>query len=240
MPDTKLTITLTDARTRITAVRTPVPNAKWTLIYAPGASGNLNDPFGRHLASTLPAHGITVVRFQFPYMEAGRKSPDRPAVLEDTWRAVIEECGAATARSESPKETGRGSAASARNNRTKLCVAGRSMGGRIASIVLAGGTPADALALFAYPLHPPGKPDAARIEHLPRIKAPALFVSGTRDAFASPDELKAAAKLVRRATVQLLEAADHGFAVPKTSGRTRTDVYDEAVSALIDFLAAQR
>ena len=91
------------------------------------------------------------------------------------------------------------------------------MGGRIASRSSREGVKVDALALFAYPLHPPGKPEQLRTEHLPAIKVPALFCSGTNDAFGAPDELKAAAKLVRRSKVHLLDGADHGFAVRKSS-----------------------
>lgn len=110
------------------------------------------------------------------------------------------------------------------------------MGGRIASQVLAQGVQADALALFAYPLHPPGRPDTMRDEHLGAIKARTLFCSGTNDAFASPDELRSAAAKVKRATVHLLQAADHGYGAPRASGRTRAEVYDEAIAALVKFL----
>ena len=110
------------------------------------------------------------------------------------------------------------------------------MGGRVASIVVAAGVKADALVLFAYPLHPPGKPENARTEHLPAIKPRTLFVSGTRDAFGSPDELRAAVSQVKRATVHLLEGADHGFAAKKATGRTKQDVHAEAALAMVKFL----
>jgi predicted alpha/beta-hydrolase family hydrolase len=214
MPEKALRVEVPGAGS-ITAVRTPAKSARWSLIYAPGAGSNIDDPFGAHLARTLPAAGITVVRFQFPYMEAGRSGPDRPPVLEATWRAVID---------------------AVRDTTTKLAVGGRSMGGRIASMVVAEGVAVDALALFAYPLHPPGKPEKARVDHLPSIKPPALFCSGTNDAFGSPDELRAAAKNVRRAKLHLLEGADHGYAARKSTGRTRDDVYTEAATTLIAWL----
>ena len=203
----------------ITCILTPAagPGAGWTFVYAPGAGSNIRDPFGAFAAAALAAAGITTLRFQFPYMEAGRRAPDRPPLLEATWRAVIDATRAYASR---------------------LVAGGRSMGGRIASQVVAQGVAVDALALFAYPLHPPGKPEQLRIEHLAAIAAPVLFCSGTRDAFASPDELRAAAKRVRRATVHLLEGADHGFAVAKASGRTREQVWGEAVSAMAGWLKA--
>ena len=200
----------------VTAVRSALPGAPaWVCVYAPGAGSNIDDPFGRFLARALPARAVHVVRFQFPYMEAGRRAPDRPAVLEATWRAALD---------------------ASRVGGVRLCAAGRSMGGRIASQVLAQGGQADALALFAYPLHQPGKPEQRRDEHLPAIRARTLFCSGTRDVFAAPEELREAASLVKRAKVHLLEGADHGFAVLKASGRTRDDVYAEAAEALVRLL----
>jgi predicted alpha/beta-hydrolase family hydrolase len=112
------------------------------------------------------------------------------------------------------------------------------MGGRIGSHVVAQGTKAAALALFAYPLHPPGKPEQRRDAHLPDIAVPTLFCSGTRDAFASPEELREASTLVPNASVHALDGADHGFAVPKSSGRTLQDVWAEAVDALVAWLRA--
>ena len=206
----------TDAGT-VTALRTPAEaSPRWTFVYAPGAGSNIHDPFGAYAARELASHAVTTLRFQFPYMEAKKRGPDRPPVLEATWRAVIE---------------------TARKDGTRLVVGGRSMGGRIASQVVAQGVEADALALFAYPLHPPGKPDQLRDAHLASIKSPALFCSGTNDAFASPDELRAAAKKVKRSTVHVLDRADHGFSVPKSSGRTREDVWAEAVAAMVQWLA---
>jgi predicted alpha/beta-hydrolase family hydrolase len=204
----------------ISALRTdPAKRGPWTLAYAPGASADLRDPFGVYAAGELAARGVTVVRFQFPYKEAGRSAPDRPPVLEATWRAVIE---------------------AVREPRRKLCVGGRSMGGRIASMVAADGSPVDAVCLFANPLHPPGKPENARVEHLPRLKVPTMFISGTNDAFGSPDELRTAAKKVRGSKIHLLDGADHGFSVKKSTGRTREDVWAEAVTAFTDWLLALR
>jgi predicted alpha/beta-hydrolase family hydrolase len=192
----------------------PDGDAGWTFVYAPGASAGIDDPFGMFACAALAKLGVTAVRFQFPYKERGRGGPDRPQVLEATWRAVID----------------------AVRGDGKLCVGGRSMGGRIASQVVAQDVKVDALALFAYPLHPPGKPQRVRDEHLSSIRARTLFVSGTNDAFASPDELRDAASKVERSSVHLLEGADHGFNAPKRSGRTRADVHEEAVAALVRWM----
>ena len=197
-----------------------IGEVQWVFAYAPGAGSNIPDPFGKHVSARLPEHGVAVVRVQFPYMQDGRRRPDSTAVLEETWRAAVDmlrERGAA-----------------------RLVIGGRSMGGRIASQVVAQGTGAEALVLFAYPLHPlhpPGDPSKTRDKHLHLIRVPALFCSGSRDAFATPGELKAAAEKVQRAKVHLLDGADHGFAVPKASGRSRLDVWDEGVDAFVDWLA---
>jgi len=201
----------------VTAIRT-MPDAqpaRSLFIYAPGAGSNNNDPFGSYLSQRMVHEGIALVRFQFPYMEAGKRRPDSPALLEETWNHVIE---------------------TVRMPNTKLIVGGRSMGGRIASHVEAQGTAVDALALFAYPLHPPGNSTKSRGRHLPEITSPTLFCSGTRDAFATPDELAAAAATVPSATVHPLEGADHGFSVLKSSGRTREDVWSEVTDFLLSWL----
>ncbi|MEE8158573.1 MAG: alpha/beta family hydrolase [Dehalococcoidia bacterium] len=191
------------------------PLGEFIFIYAPGAGSNVNDGFGSHLSHTLGAKGISSVRFQFPYMEARRRRPDSRPVLEDTWRSVIKEVGA---------------------KGLKLVIGGRSMGGRIASQVVAQGVEAEALALFAYPLHPPGKPSQWRDEHLPDINVPTLFCSGTRDTFATPEELETVAARIPDATVHILNGADHGFSVLKSSDRTRQDIWDEAIGVLLNWM----
>ena len=203
----------------VSVLRNAVDGAAWAFVYAPGAGSNLRDPFGQRLAERLPEAGVSLVRFQFPYKEAGRRRPDSPGTLLATWRAVLE---------------------SSRSDGARTAIGGRSMGGRIASVLASEGAAVDALALFAYPLHPPGKPEQLRTAHLPRIACPALFCSGTRDTFATPDELAAAAALVPDARVHLLDGADHGFAVLKSSGRSREDVWDEAADVLVEWLGGLR
>ena len=110
------------------------------------------------------------------------------------------------------------------------------MGGRIASMVAAKGAPVAGLALFAYPLIPPGRSSSDRAEHFDAISVPTLFCSGTRDAFATPGQLRSAAERIPGATLHLIEGADHGFATLKSSGRTREDVWQEACEALLAFL----
>ncbi|MBI2964727.1 MAG: dienelactone hydrolase family protein [Chloroflexi bacterium] len=198
-----------------TRVRPDGEPAGWTFIYAPGAGSNIHDPFGRKLSAQFAAKGIEVIRFQFPYAEAKRRLPDRTPVLEATWTAAISQ---------------------SRRPDTKLAVGGRSMGGRIASQVVAGGEEVDALILFAYPLHPPDQPGNLRTKHLPDIAAPTLFISGTQDEFGTPDELATAIALVRGARLHRLEGANHGFGPVKGIGRAKEDIEEEALGAAMEFL----
>lgn len=140
------------------------------LLLAPGAGSDRNHPTSKAIEVAVGA--LPVARMDFPYRKAGKKAPDRAPILLD---AVREEA-AALVRS-----------AGIRANR--LVLGGRSMGGRMCSMAVADGLPAAGLVLLSYPLHPPGKPDKLRIEHLPAIDVPTLVVSGTADPFGTPDEL---------------------------------------------------
>jgi uncharacterized protein len=139
--------------------------------------------------------GIAVRRIDFPYHLAGRRSPDRPPVLMAT---------VADAARDLAHELGTGT--------EQIALGGRSMGGRIGSMVAADELDIAALVLVSYPLHPPGRPERARVEHFPRLRVPCLFVSGTRDAFAAPDELEAAAGAIPGPVTHFwVDRADHGL-----------------------------
>lgn len=212
-----------DGRGRISAVLSGPSRPRWLFAYAPGAGSGIDDPFALHAAEALAGDGIAVLRFQFPYQEQRKRRPDSNQVLEATWRTVLRRA----------REMGR-------EREARVVAGGRSMGGRIASQVVAAGEPVDALALFAYPLHSPGRPYQLRDDHLGTITVPALFCSGTRDAFATADELQRAAALLRQGEVHILEGADHGFAASRASGRRREDVWQEACQALVKFLSGLR
>jgi predicted alpha/beta-hydrolase family hydrolase len=188
------------------------------VVYAPGAGANLRDGFGVYLAGFLEQAGYESWRFQFPYAERGRSAPDPPALLEATWVAVLE----AVRRTAGPASP-------------KLIAGGRSMGGRIASMAVANGTAVAGLALFAYPLLPPGRQSTDRTQHFLMIGVPTMFCSGTRDSFGTPEQLREAVGLVPDAALHFLEGADHGFAMLKASERTREDIWREACEALVRF-----
>jgi len=143
------------------------------LLLAPGAGSDRNQ--STLVAIERAAAPLAVERMDFPYRKAGRKAPDRAPVLV---AAVREEAAALVAR--------------AGVEPARLVLGGRSMGGRMCSMAVAEGLPAAGLVLISYPLHPPGKPDRLRTEHLRSITVPCLFVGGTRDPFATPEELSAA------------------------------------------------
>ncbi len=183
-----------------------------------GAGGNRRNPMLVALAEALAESGRAALLYNFPYAEARSRRPDPPAVLEATTRAAAALALEATGA-------------------RRIVHGGRSMGGRIASQVVAAGERADGLAFLGYPLHPPGQSEKRREAHLPRIEAPMLFVQGTRDAFARADLLDALmSRLGSRAELQRVEHADHSFGVLKRSGRTPADVLAEVRSALLSWL----
>jgi predicted alpha/beta-hydrolase family hydrolase len=183
-----------------------------------GAGGTRRSPAMIAIANAIAESGRRALLYNFPYSERGGGRPDPPGLLEATTRAVGE-----LARGELGAR--------------KLVHGGRSMGGRIASQVVAKGAPCDGLVFLAYPLHPPGKPDMLRDRHLPDIPAPMLFVRGTRDDFARADLLAAVLdRLGPRATLHAVEGGDHSFRVLKKSGRTAAAVEAEVHQAVLSWL----
>ena len=188
-----------------------------TLILGHGAGAGQTSGFMVSFATALAARGIETVTFNFSYMEQKRRLPDSKDKLEACYRAVIE------------------TVAHRKGARARLVIGGKSMGGRIASQVAAAGAPDVAgLVLLGYPLHPPGKKDQLRDKHLPQIKAPMLFVQGSRDAFGTPAELQPILKTLK-VPAELYEIAggDHSFKVLKSAGVPQEDVY-KAVQDRID------
>jgi predicted alpha/beta-hydrolase family hydrolase len=184
-----------------------------TLVLAHGAGGDMTHPQLAGMAEGLAANGIEVVRFNFPYREAGRKAPDRQEKLEACYWAVAKEVS--------------GSA-------TRLFLGGGSMGGRIASHIVSDGFPAAGLVFQSYPLHPPGKPERLRDAHLARIAIPMLFIWGTRDPFGTPELLERTVASLPSATLHRIEGGDHGL---KVRGRTGADVLDEVVGVISRWIA---
>ena len=171
-------------------------DASATIALAHGAGAGMTHPFLEGLADALAADGFAVLRFVFPYVEAGRRMPGPVAAATGTWAAVQDWCAERSAPGA-------------------FVAAGKSYGGRMASVAAAEGliTPA-ALVYLGYPLHPPGRPDKLRAEHLSRVSAPQFFVEGENDPFVDPHEqLVDAVASCRDARVHWIACANHSFEV---------------------------
>jgi uncharacterized protein len=193
-------------------------DASDVVVLAHGAGGPMDSPFLNRVAAGLGEHGCRVVRFEFPYMRARRQSgrrgaPDPPGILQASWKETIAALGGGP----------------------NLVIGGKSLGGRIASMV-ADEVGARALICFGYPFHPPGKPEKLRTKHLENLQTPALVVQGTRDAFGSAQEVPAYA-LSLRIRIQWIEAGDHSYKPPARSGRTEAANVSDAIEAAATFVS---
>ena len=187
-----------------------------TIALAHGAGAGMDSPFMDFFATGLGKRGFRVVRFEYPYMTAQRitgqrKPPDREPVLRETWLKVVEKLG-----------------------REGLIIGGKSMGGRIASLIADEASVAG-LVCLGYPFHPVGKPDQLRVEHLGTIKTPTLIVQGERDPFGNREEV-ARYKLSSAVRVAWLDDGDHSFKPRKTSGRTEQQNWEAALDEIVTFL----
>lgn len=194
--------------------RADAPVARPGLVLTHGAGSDLGDPVLRDLVERLAAGGTPVLAFELPYAAAGRRRPDPMRRLEAAYRDVLAAAGAALG----PRP---------------LVVGGRSLGGRVASHVVAGGAEVAGLCLLAYPLHPEGRPDRLRTDHWPRLAVPTLLVSGDRDRLCRRDLLDAQVPaLAGPRTVHVLAGADHGFTVRARDRRTTDEVRAEAAEVV--------
>ena len=198
----------------MTALVYPPPQpsrALATLILAHGAGAAQSSAFMVAFALALARRGCHAVTFNFPYTEQGRRLPDRAPTLEACFRDVITAIRARPDLAAAP-----------------LVIGGKSMGGRMASHLAAQGLPDLAgLVALGYPLHPPGRPERLRAEHLARIRQPLLIVQGSRDAFGTPEELRPAlASVGGTATLYVVEGGDHSFKVPRRGPVTQEEVFE--------------
>ena len=184
------------------------------LVVAHGAGAGMHHPFMAGFCDALADAGVSAMRFNFPYIEAGRKSPGSPKDAIAAFRAAVE-------------------AATARTGGRPVFAGGKSYGGRISSMAAAEGMPAAGLVFLGYPLHTPGKPDQARDAHLYGLTQPMLFLQGTKDPFATPAVLQPVLKkLGKRATFVAFEGAGHSFE------RSRKDRPADNAAALVPDVVA--
>jgi uncharacterized protein len=192
------------------------PDAGVCYVLAHGAGAGMTHPFLEAVAAELAERRIATLRYQFPYMEAGGKRPDPPALAHATVRAAVAEAG-----NLAPQ--------------LPLIAGGRSFGGRMTSQAQAASPlpGVRGLAFLSFPLHPAGRPSADRAKHLSDVKIPMLFLQGTNDALAELEYLEPLIKrLGQRATLKLFQDADHSFHVPARSGRKDPEVRREILDAL--------
>jgi len=189
------------------------------VLLAHGAGADMRSPFMSTVHAGLAREGFVALKFNFPYTEARRRRPDPRPVLERCWRTVLD---------------------TVRRDRALappwIAIGGKSMGGRMASYVAAAGAPVRALVFLGYPLHPAGKPDALRADHLPSIRAPMLFVQGTRDALCDLDRLRGVLAGLPQATLHTIEGGDHSFRLPRRTGKSDAEVWTEIVSVVARWL----
>jgi len=193
-------------------------SAATTIALGHGAGAGMDTPFMSAFAKGLADRGFRAARFEFPYMAASRKAakkspPDRESVLRETWLKVVNMLG-----------------------RERLVIGGKSMGGRIASLV-ADEARVAGLVCLGYPFHPVGKPERLRVEHLGTIKTATLILQGERDPFGGREEV-ATYNLSPSIRIVWLEDGDHSFKPRKTSGRTEQQNWDAAIAEIEIFLAA--
>lgn len=187
-------------------------DAPWTVVLAHGAGAAMDSPFMETMAAHLAAHGLRVARFEFPYMAARRadgrrRPPDRQPVLLDCWRAVVAHLGA-----------------------PRLIVGGKSMGGRMASMI-ADDQEVAGLVCLGYPFHPPGKPEKLRTEHLADLRTPTLICQGERDTMGNRAEVDGYA-LSPAIRVAWLPDGDHSLKPRKASGHTETENLNSAATTI--------
>jgi len=195
--------------------------AEWLYVLAHGAGAGMRHRFMEDIAQALARHGVATLRYEYPYMAAGSRRPDPAARLEAHTRAVIEQ-----AAREHPD--------------LRIAAGGKSMGGRMTSRAQAAGPLArvEALVFLGFPLHPPKKPSIERAEHLAHVDVPMLFLQGTRDDLADLELLRGVlTPLGERATLHVIDGADHSFGVLKRSGRTNDQVLDELAAVTAAWLA---
>lgn len=218
MQTRELTVDVSGSVGEVAAVLQRPRDARWLLVLAHGAGAGMRHAFMEALSRELADCGVATLRYQFPYMQQGRASPNPPAVLIATVRAAM-----AAAADAAPD--------------LRLLAGGKSLGGRMTSQAVADGPgpgPSDAvtrvcgLVFFGFPLHAPGKPSATRAAHLERVALPMLFFQGTRDTLADLSLVRPlCAKLGPRATLHIVETADHSFHVLKRAGITDAEVLRE-------------
>ena len=218
---TRLTLNV-DSHLSVSAILVEPTRSCACYVFAHGAGAGMNHAFMETAAAELATRSIATLRFNFPYMEQASGRPDRPSICHATVSAAVK-------------------AAASRLPDVPLVAGGKSFGGRMTSQAQAAGLlpRVHGLVFFGFPLHAAGKPDVIRAQHLFEVSVPLLFLQGTRDRLADLDSLKSlAASLGPKATLFLVEEADHSFHVPVRTGRDDRQVLTSIIDAFDSWLKA--
>jgi uncharacterized protein len=209
-----------DAQRSVSALLVKPVDPVACFVFAHGAGAGMGHPFMEKVAKALFNHGVASLRYQFPNMENHSKRPDQPTVAQATVRAAVD-----TARQRCPN--------------LLLVAGGKSFGGRMTSQAQAASPLplVSGLVFFGFPLHAAGKPSTERAEHLIEVTIPMLFLQGSKDKLAEPPLIRTVTqRLGARATLHIIDEADHSFHGPRRSGRTDEDVIDETATIVADWL----
>ncbi len=223
-PSTQPLVIEVEPQVAVSALLVQPAQARACLVLAHGAGAGMTHPFMASVAQGLAARQIATLRYQFPYMEKGSKRPDAPPLAQATVRAAI-------------------AMATVRCPGLPLFAGGKSFGARMTSQAQATSPLAGVrgLAFFGFPLHPAGKPSITRADHLDEVEIPMLFLQGTRDKLAEPNLLEpVVARLGSRATLHLIDQADHSFHVPARFGRNDAAVMDEMLETFAAWAGAMQ
>ncbi len=195
----------------------PATDPAAALVLAHGAGAGQQSAWMVNAAQALSERRISCFTFDFPYIAAGRKAPDRAPVLEASWREALE-----AARTEADV--------------LPIFIGGKSMGGRIATHIAAQGVQGvRGVILLGYPLHPPGQPGKRRDAHLPGIKEPVLFVQGSNDTFGNEDEIAALVPMMQRARLHVIATGDHSLKV-KGGTKAQRPAFDDAMDTVAGWM----
>ena len=220
MKETDFTLTLSEQTGAVDATLLRPTGATAVLVLAHGAGAGYRHAHMQQLAESFAAQGLATLRFNFPYMQAGKPRTDN--------LAVCIECFAAAIKAARQKVRG-----------LPVLLGGHSFGGRMASHYLAetGDTRVKGLICCSFPLHNPGKPETKRADHLGRISQPMLFLSGSRDAMAQATLLEPLISGIDHASLHWLDTGDHGFKILKRSRHSAEDIHTESARVALDWLS---
>lgn len=214
----------TERTGHVTALLLQPPDARWLLVLGHGAGAGMRHPFMESVSRELGENRVATFRYQFPYMEKGKRGPDPQAVLTATVRSAV-------------------SAAAEAAPGLPVIAGGKSMGGRMTSLAMSESVlpGVEGLVFLGFPLHQMGKPSQERASHLANVRVPMLFLQGTKDRLADLDSLiPVCKKLGRRAKLHIVDGADHSFHMPKSAKTSDEEVLVELAGVVARWLEVIR